>query len=468
MLSVGRSRGTGSGVLPGKIASSRLQKGLSRFSVSDLFWLFVFNLLAFQIYLQEEIGSVFNYLDELTSLLILFVTAVTLLFRLNNKGERPRGLAFALVLLLCGITCGVVSNVLNGFDIQTRAILTDVFTFCKFPLVIMCCAIFPKSQNASHSFWRLLVIESQILIAVMVVCAGLNILFYGHFLDMGGGFRYGISSFKFIFYHPEVVNLFTLGLIAILFIDKPRGHRIVILLGLLVMFLTLRSKAMGFAVAIALIMLTMNKGRITPVHLIFGLIFAVLIASDQFSNYYESGETARSLLTEDGFSVAQNYFPLGGGFATFGSAVTGTEGNYSPLYYQFGYNNVWGLAPGYTFFISDTFWPTVVAQLGSIGAICYIGAVGMTLKLIYDRYKKYRRDTTVIIVLLYLVICTTATSAIFAPQWIYLAFIFYLGMKHLVAEEVVLPLQESSRLAYVSNSSRKSIPIRKRGKHSAL
>ena len=88
-------------------------------------------------------------------------------------------------------------------------------------------------------------LESQILIVVMVVCAGLNILFYGHFLDMGSGFRYGIASFKFIFYHPEVVNLFTLGLIAILLIDKPSGHRVVILLGLLVMCLTLRSKAMA-------------------------------------------------------------------------------------------------------------------------------------------------------------------------------------------------------------------------------
>lgn len=467
MLSVKRSRGTGSGVLSRKIASSRLQKGLSRFSVSDLFWLFAFNLLAFQIYLQEEIGSVFNYLDELTSLLVLFVTAVTLLFRLNDKEERPRGLAFALVLLLCGITCGVVSNALNGFDIQTRAILTDIFTFCKFPLVIMCCAIFPKSQNASHSFWRLLVVESQILIAVMVVCAGLNILFYGHFLDMGGGFRYGISSFKFIFYHPEVVNLFTLGLIAILLIDKPNGHRIMILLGLLVMCLTLRSKAMGFSAAVLIILLTMSKGRITPAQLFIGLIFTVFVASDQFSNYYESGASARSLLTEDGFAVAQDYFPLGSGFATFGAAVTGTEGNYSPLYYQFGYNNVWGLAPGFTFFISDTFWPTVVAQLGFLGAVCYIAAVSMIIKLIYSRYKEYGRNATIIIVLLYLVICTTATSAIFAPQWTYLAFVFYLGMKHLATSESVSFVRESNQETNQIRVDRERPKLRKRGKHSA-
>lgn len=467
MMSMERTKGASSMRVSGRMPSSRLQKGLSRFSVSDLFWLLAFNLLAFQIYFQEEVGGLFNYLDELTSLLVLFITAATLLFKLNEKGERPRGLALTLILLLCGITCGVVSNALSGFDIQTRAILTDIFTFCKFPLVIMCCAIFPKKSSGSHSFWRLLVLESQILIVVMVVCAGLNILFYGHFLDMGSGFRYGIASFKFIFYHPEVVNLFTLGLIAILLIDKPSGHRVVILLGLLVMCLTLRSKAMGFSAAVAIILLTMNKGRITPVQLLLGLFFAVLVANGQFSNYYESGESARSLLTEGGFAVAQDYFPLGSGFATFGSAVTGTEGNYSPLYYRFGYNNVWGLAPGYTFFISDTFWPTVVAQLGYVGAICYIGAVGITLKLIYDRYKKYGRDATIIIVLFYLVICTTATSAIFAPQWTYLAFVFYLGMKHLVANENLVFAQEKNQEIARIKTVRRKFAVEKQGKHSA-
>lgn len=310
-------------------------------------------------------------------------------------------------------------------------------------------------------------VESQILIAVMVVCAGLNILFYGHFLDMGGGFRYGISSFKFIFYHPEVVNLFTLGLIAILLIDKPNGHRIMILLGLLVMCLTLRSKAMGFSAAVLIILLTMSKGRITPAQLFIGLIFAVFVASDQFSNYYESGASARSLLTEDGFAVAQDYFPLGSGFATFGAAVTDTEGNYSPLYYQFGYNNVWGLAPGYTFFISDTFWPTVVAQLGFLGAVCYIAAVSMIIKLIYSRYKEYGRNATIIIVLLYLVICTTATSAIFAPQWTYLAFVFYLGMKHLATSESVSFVRESNLETNQIRVDRERPKLRKRGKHSA-
>ena len=173
------------------------------------------------------------------------------------------------------------------------------------------------------------------------------------------------------------------------------------------------------------------------------------------------------MLTEGGFAVAQDCFPLGSGFATFGSAVTGTEGNYSPLYYRFGYNNVWGLAPGYTFFISDTFWPTVVAQLGYVGAICYIGAVGITLKLIYDRYKKYGRDATVIIVLFYLVICTTATSAIFAPQWTYLAFVFYLGMKHLVANENLAFAQEKNQEIARIKTIRRKFAVEKQGKHSA-
>lgn len=57
MTTMERTKGASSMRVSGRMPSSRLQKGLSRFAVSDLFWLLAFNLLAFQIYFQEEVGG---------------------------------------------------------------------------------------------------------------------------------------------------------------------------------------------------------------------------------------------------------------------------------------------------------------------------------------------------------------------------------------------------------------------------
>lgn len=411
-------------------SSSAITRGLARITIGDCFWFGLFNLLAFQIYFQEEVGGLFTYVDEITALIVLFATFVSMLFKGRAKDLRVYTIGVPAGLLVLALLVGVLGNVTSGVRVAAFAVAVDVFTFCKFPLVVLCGLALSGGKGGGEFLWRLLVAEAYVLILIMSACAVINILSYGHALDMSAGFRYGIASFRFVFYHPEVVNLFTLGLITVLLIDKPQRHRIIICLALLVMCSTLRSKAMAFAAVAAIFLLTTRNGRIAPAHVVVGALVAVFIAGNQLSNYYESGDSARSLLTSDGLSVAFEHFPLGSGFATFGSAVTASVQNYSPLYYQFGYDAVWGLSPYYTFFISDTFWPVVAAQLGFIGAGVYVVAVALALKFLYDRYAKTRRGAVVVIAALYLIICTTASSALFAPQWIYIAFVLYLGLKH--------------------------------------
>lgn len=414
--------------------ASRLYKILGSITIGDCFWLLLFNILAFQIYFQELYGGVFNYLDEVTSLLILATTLVTLFSRARNGEFGSRGIIVALMFFFSALIIGVASNITSGVDVRGSAILIDIFTFCKLPLAVMCCAIMPNAKGRHSALWKLLVLEAQVLIAVMAMCAVINILSYGHMLDMGAGFRYGISSFRFIFYHPEVVNIFVVGLVAILLIDKPNGHRFFIILALLIMYATLRTKAMGFALAAGIILLTARKGKITVWHVLFALIAAIFIASDQLSNYYENGDSARSMLTSAGTWVANNFAPFGSGFATFGSAVTASVENYSPLYYLFGFDSYFGLSPLNPHFVSDTFWPTVAAQLGYIGAVCYALAIIMIFKLAYDRFEEKKRGIVVVVVVIYLAISTTASSALFAPQWVYVMFVLYLGMRHLSVE----------------------------------
>lgn len=402
---------------------------IGRTSVVDLIWFVLFNLLAFQIYFQEEVGGLYSYIDEVTSLALFAWTSVELFAGMRRGISGKRSILMCVALLVLGLLFGVLGNLTSGLPVRISAIVIDIYTFCKFPIMVLCCVVMPKGSASHGTLWRMLVFEARILIFIMGGYAVLNVITGGYSLGMTEGFRYGLPAFAFVFYHPEVVNMFTLGLIVILLVDNPQGNRAMLFLALIVMCLTLRSKAMGFAAITSVMLITMRGGRFSSLHVLFGAIIAWFVANDQFTIYYENGESARALLTQYGSLTTWLYFPLGSGFATFGSAVTGNALDYSPLYYQYGFNNVWGLSPSGTHFISDTFWPVLTAQLGMLGAVCYTASIIGGIWLLYRRMQEHGRGAALAIMALYLAICTTASSALFAPQWIYVMFAIYMGMR---------------------------------------
>ena len=73
---------------------------------------------------------------------------------------------------------------------------------------------------------------------------------------------------------------------------------------------------------------------------------------------------------QDSLTIAGQLFPLGSGFATFGTYMSGEY--YSPLYYEYGLNTVWGLWPSNPTFVSDSFWPAILAQFGFIGLVVLV------------------------------------------------------------------------------------------------
>ena len=67
--------------------------------------------------------------------------------------------------------------------------------------------------------------------------------------------------------------------------------------------------------------------------------------------------------------IFKDYIPLGSGLASFATATCAKY--YSPLYYHYGLNSIWGLSPQHPMFIADAFYPTL-AQYGLVGVILFI------------------------------------------------------------------------------------------------
>ncbi|QDY44779.1 hypothetical protein FK545_02350 [Planococcus glaciei] len=65
------------------------------------------------------------------------------------------------------------------------------------------------------------------------------------------------------------------------------------------------------------------------------------------------------------YEIGLTNFPFGEGFGRFGGFVS--KENYSPVYYEYGINDTYGLSPDYPAFMTDTYWPNIAGELGFIG-----------------------------------------------------------------------------------------------------
>lgn len=105
---------------------------------------------------------------------------------------------------------------------------------------------------------------------------------------------------------------------------------------------------------------------------------AALIGGD--IEIYLTQDSARSLLTAGGITVAAQYFPLGAGFGRYASSSAAED--YSPLYYALGFPGRYGLGPGPDSgqFLNDSQWPAIYGEAGWFGAFFF--AAGLACMLI--------------------------------------------------------------------------------------
>lgn len=76
----------------------------------------------------------------------------------------------------------------------------------------------------------------------------------------------------------------------------------------------------------------------------------------------ESFKTARTIIFSD-------YIPFGSGLASFGTNAAAKY--YSPLYYKYNLDSIWGLYPENPMFLADAFYPTM-AQYGLVGLFFFL------------------------------------------------------------------------------------------------
>ncbi|WPC17398.1 hypothetical protein N6G94_09520 [Pediococcus inopinatus] len=342
----------------------------------------------------ERFLPILSYADEIITLICLVLLVIKLPQARIHKNYFKILIWFFGVLLI-----GLFSTLTYLVQPNSVAILKDILAISKFFIVYIYSAAF-ISERSSFKIVKHINMFSKLYIPILLVFGILN-----QFMNIGmdSGYRGPIKTFTFLYSHSTFMVASVVILCSFLIAQGFKKNIYIIMCAFIVLMLSMRSKAFIYMAAVLVLLFLIRKQDesnsltiFTPKirrRIYFSIIVITLsayfIAKTKIDSYLVWGLTAaRPALYIVGFLILKDFFPLGSGFATFASSISGDY--YSPLYFKYGINNVSGLqqSQGYDY-MSDTYWPYIIAQFGVFGTIMYVIALMYVFKDILRVYKEH-------------------------------------------------------------------------------
>ena len=171
------------------------------------------------------------------------------------------------------------------------------------------------------------------------------------------------------------------AMIYYLFSKQTKRNRNIAILIMLLGLISGKSKYFGECVVfIALVIFVKSKINFTSVSTLLKVAalgsVVIFFTWTKFNAYYVEGfqeeaqAMARPATYETGIKIMfKDYIPFGSGLGSFGTAAAAKE--YSPLYYKYQLNTIWGLNPENPMFLADAFYPTL-AEFGIVGFFFFL------------------------------------------------------------------------------------------------
>ena len=377
-------------------------------------WLIVYPfvmLLLQQALLNYSSGIVYNVLNYFDELYIIFLWMAAI--KKNSGKIYLHGEQMILILTIIWVGLGLISNIGNKYQTVGYAI-SDSFICMKFSLIYLGIRQYVRNNKENEATILELYKFCKWFIVISFCLALINIMFP---IFPWGDYRYFMHAIMLFFPHPTYLAIAaitaTCVIIAKQSIQVEKKDMIYVIQGLLIASFTLRSKAVAGAICIVFVYLYYIKMKIKNKFVAATMAFAIGVATgyDQIVFYFSGNSKydlnfVRERLLFDSIKIANRFFPFGSGFGTFASNIAAKH--WSSLYDE--YNYVYGP------FLSDSFWPIVVAQTGWIGLVFFV----LIIMFFVTEVLKLQKINIYLFwagisIILYELICSVAESAFFNP-----------------------------------------------------
>lgn len=371
-----------------------------KFNDKMIFWFIL--LLPICFCLENNYGIPFvGYADEFFSLIsLLLIISWASEERIDRNDRR------IITLLIVLTIVGVISNIFSGLINNIYAILLDAFWQWKvFVCYIVAKNIMRRSVNKDRILNKLQLC-SKIFLIIAFLC-GIVSCFVN--IGMTNGYRYGIPCYYFIFRNEGRFGIIVSLALLFVKIKNKKLWSIYDFMAIVLMILTTKG-TVYIIIAIYIMLMCFfygkrNGGRIRFTTILPMIILGIFVSEYQIQEYLMDSNHPRMLLIKFAFVTALTYFPLGSGFATYGSEMA--RQYYSPLYVLYGWSNKYGLANGETSSaLNDNYLATMIGQFGFIGPIIYY----ICFLIIFKQLNKLKGSSSVKALVMAIYICLMVST----------------------------------------------------------
>lgn len=333
--------------------------------MNDFGWNIFMMFLIFQgiISVQFQMPELYGYWDE-----FFFLVAVLIFFLKLASGRKHIRKSTLLLIMLCiGVSLiGLLGNVIFSYADSWQAIVRDIVGFLKFPITFISVCELGWDVKIAKALKKRRLNWLKWMTFVIFICGIINL-----FADFGmrqSGMRYGIYPYQFLFGHPTAL-VSSVVIITCLFCADRFENKYFIPLTMLIITIILSMRTKGIAFVAVYFFMRYGNVWLRKYRFAYwmGMVALVLIVSYSKLQLYASWTSSgREVLWKGSFILLAMCFPLGSGFGTYASHISG---KYYSQVYDFIYSYDFWRDGKATAVLGDTGYPYYIGQFGFIGFI---------------------------------------------------------------------------------------------------
>ncbi|WP_137657381.1 hypothetical protein [Listeria newyorkensis] len=363
-------------------------------SASLLFFTFITLILFSPVLENVPVLAALN-MDNLVTFLCLIGI---ILFQLKNPKALMTQEYLIIALLAIIIILGLFGNMVSGIRGMTFIVL-DIWSISKcfiayfFGRLAFRPGFFSSQMDG-------LVQYSKWVIGILFLLLLANLVYP---IWPSTEIRMGVKTQYLIFPHATYLSATVFFCMLFLGLKNVRYHIPYLAMGSILIFFAARNKGLIF-IAIYFFMLLFQHYAKTKSFKISYLILPIITLIASFweiidTRLLSSTTSARSLLYQAAFKIADMYAPFGAGFASFGSGSS--VKNYSRLYDMLRFYDYYGFTRENPQYLNDSFIAMFIAQFGYIGTACF--AIILLLFLLMINRRSGRIQALTLVLFLYAV-----------------------------------------------------------------